>query len=77
MKKIIIVTLMGLILTGCGTTKDKGIEVVDVYKASNKEVVKNELVQKEKLLCLMKKKNMHCIVGVHGGKVKVVFPPYR
>lgn len=77
MKKIIIVTLMGLMLTGCGTTKNKGIEVVDVYKANSKEVVKNDLVQTEKLLSLMYKKNMHCIVGVHKGIVKVVFPPYR
>ena len=77
MKKIIIVTLMGLMLTGCGTTKNKGIEVVDVYKANSKEVIKNDLVQKEKLLSLMNKKNMHCIVGVHRGRIKVVFPPYR
>lgn len=80
MKKVIIAALMMLMLTGCGINKNKVKEIevpADVYKASSEEVVKNDIVQKEKLLSLMNKKNMHCIVGVHRGRIKVVFPPYR
>lgn len=77
MRKIIIAALIVLVLTGCGTIKKKDIEVPDVYKASSKEVVKNDLIQKEKLLDLINKKNMHCVVGVHRGRIKAVFPTYR
>lgn len=66
MKKIIIVALMMLMLTGCGTTKKKEIEVPDVYKASIEAIVNSDLVQGDRLLNLMSTKNMHCVIGVHG-----------